>query len=154
MSILSLGRKKQEREVKYPGVPAASLAKARALSKGHHQALRKAYQAGVRIFMGTDSCNAMAFGRHAWELELMQQQIGMSPMEVIMAATGVAAEALDLADKVGTVMPGKWADLLVVDGDPLTDLTILQDRERLLGIFRDGRLMIDRGLPQLKSPDP
>jgi imidazolonepropionase-like amidohydrolase len=132
------------------GVPAASLAKAKTLSEGHHDALRKAYQAGVRIFMGTDSCNTMAFGRHAWELELMQKQIGMSPMEVIVAATCVAAEALDLADTVGTVTPGKRADLLVIDGDPLTDLTIMQDSGRLLGIFRDGRLMIDRGLPDFE----
>ncbi len=45
------------------------------------------------------------------------------------------------------IAPGRWADLLVVDGDPLADLPVLRQAERLLGVFRDGRLLVDRGLP-------
>jgi len=93
----------------------------------------------------------MPFGSHAWELELMHRYIGMSPMEAIAASTGRAADALGLGDKTGTIEPGKWADLLVVDGDPLADLTMLQDEARLLGVFRDGRLLIDRGLARHRA---
>jgi imidazolonepropionase-like amidohydrolase len=91
----------------------------------------------------------MAFGGHARELELMHRRIGMTAMETIVAATASAAEALRIGDQTGTITCGKAADLLVVDGDPLADLAILQDRDRLLGIFREGRLLVDRGMPRL-----
>ena len=129
------------------GVPPASLAKARDMHDAHIESMRQAYRAGVRMFMGTDSCNTMAFGRHAWELELMQRQIGMTPMEVIVASTSSAAAALDLGDVTGVVLPGRRADFVVVDGDPLADLALLQDAARIPGVFRDGRLLVDRGLP-------
>lgn len=129
------------------GVPAASLDKARALRVGQLEGLRKAHRAGVPIFMGTDSCNTFAFGAHAWELELLHTHLGLSPMEALVAATASAAEALGLGEQTGAIAPGRWADLLVVDGDPLADLRVLQQPERLLGVFRDGRLLVDRGLP-------
>ncbi len=128
------------------GVPAASLEKARALREGQIAGLRKAYQAGVPIFMGTDSCNTFAFGAHAWELELLHTYLGLSPAEAIVAATSSAAEALGLGEQTGAIVPGRWADLLVVDGDPLADLRVLRQSERLLGVFREGRLLVDRGL--------
>lgn len=129
------------------GLPAASLAKAREMHDAHIDSMCRAYRAGVRLFLGTDSCNTMAFGRHAWELELMWRQIGMSSMEVIVAATSAAADALDLGSVTGAVLAGRRADLLVVDGDPLADLTVLQDPALIRGIYRDGRLLVDRGLP-------
>ena len=128
------------------GVPPASLAKARDMHGAHIESMRRAYRAGVRMFMGTDSCNTMAFGRHAWELELMRRDIGMTPMEAIVAATSSAADALDLGGVTGTVQPGGRADLIVVDGDPLDDLSLLQDPGRIHGVFRDGRLLVDRGI--------
>lgn len=130
------------------GVPEASLAKAREMADRRRDAIRRAYRAGVPIFMGTDSCNTLAFGAHAWELELLEREIGMSPMEVLVAATSAAAEAIDLGESTGAVLPGRWADLLVVDGDPLADLTLLQDQSRLTAVIRDGRLLVDRGLPR------
>jgi imidazolonepropionase-like amidohydrolase len=128
------------------GLPPASLAKARALRPGQIAGLRNAYAAGVPIFMGTDSCNTMAFGRHAWELELLHRHLGMSPQETIVAATSSAAAAIGLGQRTGRIAPGFWADLLVVDGDPLADVRLLQCEERLLGVFRDGRLLVDRGM--------
>jgi imidazolonepropionase-like amidohydrolase len=128
------------------GIPRAAIEKGEPIRRRRTESMVMAYRAGVKIFMGTDSCNTMPFGSHAWELELMQRDIGMSPMEAIVASTSSAAGALGLGDKTGTIEPGKWADLLVVDGDPLADLRILQDQARLLAVFRDGRLLINRGL--------
>jgi imidazolonepropionase-like amidohydrolase len=133
------------------GVPAESLAKARETDGVRQESMRKAYQAGVRIFMGTDSCNTMAFGGHARELDLMHRRIGMTVMETIVAATASAADALGVGDRTGTIACGKWADLLVVDGDPLADIAILQQREKLLAVFREGRPLVDRGLPRLSA---
>ncbi len=130
------------------GVPAESLAKSRETDAYRQESMRKAYRAGAKIFMGTDSCNTMAFGGHARELQLMHERIGMTVMETIVAATSAAAEAIGLGDLTGTVASGKAADLLVVDGDPLSEITVLQDRSKLLGVVKEGRILIDRGLPR------
>jgi imidazolonepropionase-like amidohydrolase len=63
----------------------------------------------------------------------------MSPMEAIVASTKTAAECIHDAANVGTLAPGKLADLLVVDGNPLDDVTILQDRARLCAILLGGK---------------
>lgn len=129
-------------------LPKEQQEKSAALQNDRLAAVRLAYKAGVKIFMGTDTCNTMPFGPyHAWELELMQTRMGMSATEAIVASTSLAAEAVGLGRETGTIAPGKWADLLIVDGDPLADVRILQDHSRLLGVFRDGRLMVNRGLP-------
>lgn len=129
------------------GVPEESLAKAEAMRANRLESVRAAYAAGVPIFMGTDSCNTFPFGDHAWELELLQRRLGMTPMEAIVAATRSAAAALDIAELTGTLTPGKRADLLVIDGDPLADLTLLRDPNAILAVFQNGELMVDRGLP-------
>ncbi len=128
------------------GIPAESLAKSRETDGYRQQSMRMAYRAGVKIFMGTDSCNTMAFGGHARELQLMHERIGMTVMETIVAATSAAAEAIGLGDLTGTVASGRAADLLIVDGDPLADISVLQDRSTLLGVVKDGRILVDRGL--------
>ncbi len=130
------------------GVPAESLAKSRETDGYRQESMQKAYKAGVRIFMGTDSCNTMAFGGHAGELQLMHERIGMTAMETIVAATSAAAEAIGLGDITGSIVPGKMADMLVVDGDPLSDLRILQDRSKLLGVIKEGAVLVDRGMPR------
>lgn len=127
------------------GVPKENLEKSRIISHRRNDAVVRAYRAGVPIFTGTDSCNTMPFGAHAWELELLQRCVGMSASEAIVSGTRAAAQAIGLGDKTGTIEPGKWADLLVVDGDPLADLKVLQDQSKLLGIVRDGRLLVNRG---------
>jgi imidazolonepropionase-like amidohydrolase len=89
--------------------------------------------------MGTDA--GTPFNRHganAQELGLMVEG-GLSPADTIVAATRSAAELLDLLDVTGTVEAGKAADLLIVDGDPLADIRILGERDRLAGILKNGR---------------
>ena len=129
------------------GVPEESLAKAEAMRASRLASVRAAYEAGVPIFMGTDSCNTFPFGDHAWELELLLTQLGMSPMEAIVSATQSAAAALDIAELTGTVAPGKRADLLVINGDPLADLALLRDENAILAVFQNGEVKVDRGLP-------
>jgi imidazolonepropionase-like amidohydrolase len=63
---------------------------------------------------------------------------GMSPMEALVAGTSSAAELLGLDDSVGTLVAGRQADLLVVDGDPLADVGILRDPERLVLVMKGG----------------
>ena len=126
------------------GVTPESLVKAEALHESRLRAARLAKAAGVRIFCGTDSSSVLPFGMHAWELELLCRDAGFTPLEAIAAATRDAAEAVGLADRTGTLEPGKWADLIVVDGDPLKDITVLRDASRIRMVFREGRRLVDR----------
>lgn len=103
--------------------------------------LQKARKAGVTFMAGTDSGFSLTpYGHwHARELELLVDYVGFTPLEAIRAATSTAARALNLAGELGTVAPGKLADLLVVDGDPVRDIKVLQDRSRLTAVIKDGR---------------
>lgn len=88
------------------------------------KALERAVPAGVRIAFGTDAGVSM-HGRNADEFELMVAH-GMTPASAIVAATTNAADLLGLDDQVGALRPGMAADLIAVDGDPLTDVTVLK----------------------------
>ena len=89
------------------------------------QSLAKAYPAGVKIAFGTDA-GVSKHGRNADEFELMIKY-GMPPAEALKAATVNAADLLGLGQEIGTIEPGKSADIIAVDGDPLTDVTVLKD---------------------------
>jgi imidazolonepropionase-like amidohydrolase len=128
------------------GVPEASLAKNAVVRSSRLESARAAAAAGVRIFLGTDSSSVLPFGRHAWELELLVSLLGLSPMQALQIGTRDAAQALGLGDRCGVLEPGRWADVLVVDGDPLADIRLLQSPEAIRAVFRDGRLLLDRGL--------
>lgn len=97
---------------------------------------RKAVEAGVRVCMGTDQ--GAETGWHGPEMVHMVEN-GMKPMEVIVASTRAAAEALRMDHIVGTLLPGKEADLLVVAGDPLTDMRLLGDPRNLDLVMQAGR---------------
>ena len=85
---------------------------------------KKAFQAGVKIGMGTDAA-VYPHGLNAHELAVYVS-LGMTPLQAIQTATINDADLLGWADKVGAIEPGKWADLIAVDGDPLQDVTTLQ----------------------------
>jgi imidazolonepropionase-like amidohydrolase len=101
--------------------------------------LRYAHRQGVTLMCGTDSGFAITpFGEwHAREMEIFVTHIGMSPLEAITCGTKNAAFAVDSAN-VGTLEPGKWADVLVVDGDPLKDIRLLQDKSAIHAVFKEG----------------
>jgi imidazolonepropionase-like amidohydrolase len=68
----------------------------------------------------------------------------MTPMQALQAATGWAAECLGRADELGTVEPGKRADLVAVQGDPLADISMLRDLARIALVIKDGRIAANR----------
>ena len=88
------------------------------------QSLLKAAPSGVKIAFGTDA-GVSKHGRNADEFELMVKY-GMTPTEAIKAATVNAADLLGLAAEIGTIEPGKSADIIAVTGDPLTDVRVLK----------------------------
>jgi imidazolonepropionase-like amidohydrolase len=100
-------------------------------------AFQLARQKGVRIAMGSDS-GEHGLGGSMVEIELMVKA-GMTPLEALSASTLRAAECLRVDNLVGTVEPGREADLLVLDGDPLADITVLQRREQLELVLQAGR---------------
>jgi imidazolonepropionase-like amidohydrolase len=107
------------------------------------RSLERVHRAGARICVGTDAGFRVAHGENAGELAALVRG-GLTPMEAIMAATSIGAERLDIADLVGTVEPGKLADLLIIDGDPLEDITILQDVDRVKLVVKGGEIAIQR----------
>jgi len=85
--------------------------------------LRELADAGARIAMGTDSGPPARFPGYFEHLELqMMVMAGMSPEQALLSATSVAADCLH-RDDIGALQPGRWADFLVLDADPLTDIS-------------------------------
>jgi imidazolonepropionase-like amidohydrolase len=110
--------------------------------------IRRAHEAGIALMAGTDSGFALTpYGEwHARELELFVDYLGLTPMEAILTATRNNAVALRNGSEVGTLESGRLADILVVDGDPLADIRVLQDRRRLAHIIKGGA-MVDTTRP-------
>jgi imidazolonepropionase-like amidohydrolase len=100
--------------------------------------LRRAHAAGVPIAAGADIGNRYPHGANARELEYLVQA-GLSPMEALLAATSIAARVVRQADTLGALAPGKVADVLVLDGDPLADIRVLQDHDRIRLVMQGGR---------------
>jgi imidazolonepropionase-like amidohydrolase len=115
-----------------------SIRKAMEVSDAHRGAVSRALDAGVRIAFGTDQ-GVGPHGRNAEELGLLVDA-GMTPMQALVAVTNTASECIHMQDDIGTLEAGKLADLLVVDGDPLDDVGILMDREKLEVIMQGGAL--------------
>jgi len=111
--------------------------------------LRQAIKAGVKIALGSDAGNAgMLHGVTVIrELELMNRA-GMTPMQVIIAATKNAADVIGQGQRLGTLEPGKLADIIVVDGNPLQDISVMR---KLEFIVKNGKI-IDPGKLTYEEP--
>ena len=103
----------------------------------------RAHAEGITIIAGTDSGQgSVPYGEwHAREMEHLMTLGGLSAMEAIRAGTANAALTLGMEDEIGTLEEGKLADILVVDGDPLADIAVLQDRQRLAVVMKDGAVV-------------
>ena len=97
---------------------------------------KKAFAAGVKIGFGTDAA-VYPHGLNAHEFAVYVK-LGMTPLQAIQAATINDADLLGWSDKVGTIEPGKWADIVAVDGDPLADVTTL---ERVKFVMKGGEVV-------------
>jgi imidazolonepropionase-like amidohydrolase len=107
-----------------PKVPPSERERARRLRERQLQSFRDALAAGLSIGLATD-VPVMPHGQNAKEMSF-RVSLGESPMSALVSATRVNAEILGWSDRVGTVEPGKWADLVAVAGDPLQDITITE----------------------------
>ena len=122
-----------------PGIPAEIAEKAHAARDHAGRSFRLAMEAGVPIAMGTDAATSFNHhGENADELALMVEG-GMTPMQAITAATWTAARALGRDHELGSLQPGFLADLIIVRGDPLVDVSLL--RQPPQAVFLGGRLV-------------
>ncbi len=102
------------------------------------KALRKR---GVRVLPGGDYGVAWApIGANARDLEHFVRMLGFSPMEAIMAATKSGAEIMHMSERIGRIQTGFIADLILVKGDPLKDVGILQKQENIVAVMKEGKL--------------
>jgi imidazolonepropionase-like amidohydrolase len=116
--------------------------RARHLEEHHVASLRRALAAGVKIAAGTD---AGGHGHPPNAIEIVcLVRAGMTPQQALRAATGWAADCIGRGDDLGTVEKGKVADLVVVAGDPLADVAILQHPERIALVVKNGDIVADR----------
>jgi imidazolonepropionase-like amidohydrolase len=102
----------------------------------HEQSFRKAMKAGVKIAFGTD------MGGIPWTESIAQEfprmvKFGMTPMQAIQSATSRAAELLDMKGQIGVIAPGAYADLAAFDGDPLSDVKVLENARF---VMKDGKV--------------
>ncbi len=101
---------------------------------------RKMHRRGIRVLIGGDYGFAWTpQGTNAKDLEYFVDMIGMSPMEAVLAATKYGGQIMGMGDELGQIKQGYLADMLLVDGDPIANVRILQDKSRLLAIMKDGK---------------
>ncbi|HEY6085539.1 MAG TPA: amidohydrolase family protein [Nitrospira sp.] len=123
------------------GIPDSALDKAKAMTKRHQQSFKSALRNRLLIAMGTDAGTPFNFhGENAQELERMVA-LGMSPMEAILASTSAAARLIGMQDSVGTIQRGRFADLILLNADPLKNIARLRDPEKIVGVMKAGQFV-------------
>jgi imidazolonepropionase-like amidohydrolase len=116
--------------------------------KRHFEALghimHKSRELGIKLLVGTDTGNNSftPYGElHAKELEIFVKHGGFSPMEAIVAATKNNAFAVGLEGQVGQILPGQLADIIILNKDPIADITVLQGGKNLTWVIKDGKII-------------
>jgi imidazolonepropionase-like amidohydrolase len=116
--------------------------RALALYPHHVASVRRALELGVPIAAGTDA-GGHGHPKNALELKYLVEA-GLTPMQALRAATQGAAQCLGLERKLGTLEKGRLADLVVVNGSPLADITVLLDPARIELVLKSGAVCADR----------
>lgn len=124
------------------GMPEYGIRKSREVIEIHSESISRAHKAGVKISMGTDA-GVMPHGTNLRELGLMVN-IGMTPMETIVATTKKAAECLGWEDQVGTIQAGKLADIVIARTNPLQDIRSLENVDNIAFVMKDGKVVKDQ----------
>jgi imidazolonepropionase-like amidohydrolase len=124
------------------GIPDWAVRKASSALDSHIKSFKKARAAGVKMAMGTDAGMPYNFhGDNLQELHAMVE-LGLTPMEAIIMATKHSAEFLGLGKIIGTVEAGKEADLLVVEGNPLDDISVLTNHKKIAYVIKGGQIVV------------
>lgn len=129
------------------GYPPWAVAKGREVSEITMKNIAKLYKAGLTIASATDFFGSplSKMGTNAMELELLVKHCGFKPMDAIIAATRNGAKACGLENQIGTIEKGKLADILIVDGNPLKDIKVLQDKNKIKMVMKEGKIEANRG---------
>src|SRR5262249_49447967 len=107
--------------------------------EGGAESARRIFKAGGRLGMGGDYGFAWnPQGDYAKELTFFVKNVGFSPLETITCATKTGAEIVGRGAEFGTLQPGKLADVLVVDGDVVAEISVLEDRARFIAVLQGG----------------
>ena len=125
------------------GTPEFIINKMKQIQPHCFETFQKMYKAGVKIAMGTDMGFEPGFGTNASELAVYVQ-LGMKPIDAISTATRNAADALGKGADLGTIENGKFADIIAVAGNPLDDIRVLEPRENIQLVMKEGDVYIDR----------
>src|ERR1035437_7382327 len=115
------------------GTPAELIAKGHEVMPAARKNVARAFAAGVKVGFGTDAA-VYPHGLNAHEFAVMVK-LGLTPLQAIQAATVNDADLLGWSDKIGTIEPGKWADIIAVDGDALAEVSTL---ERVKFVMKGG----------------
>ena len=102
--------------------------------------MKKMHRRGIRICTGGDYGFAWTpQGTNAKDIQTFVEMLGFTPMEALQAATKYGGHIMNMETELGMIKEGWLADMILVDGDPLADVRILQDQKRLLAIMKDGK---------------
>jgi imidazolonepropionase-like amidohydrolase len=130
------------------GYPPWAVAKGKEAWEITKKNIAKLHKAGLTIASATDFCGSplLKMGTNAMELEMLVEHCGFEPMDAIVSATKNGAEACGLENETGTIEKGKVADIIVLDGNPVKDLKVLQDKEAIKLVMKEGRIEARKGI--------
>ncbi|MCC6014293.1 MAG: amidohydrolase family protein [Desulfurococcaceae archaeon] len=124
------------------GFPEWGLRKAEEVFKVHCENIRRAYRYGVKIAAGSDFIGGpFRHGENALEVKVLVEKVGMAPEDALVAATRVAAEVAGLHHKTGTLERGKYADIIAVRGDPVSNVDVITRPENVVLVMKEGRIL-------------
>ena len=126
------------------GLSAATVEKAKFLAPQHAANIKKAYDRGVRCIFGTDAGTPLGIHGHQHAEFQHMENAGISKVDVLLAATRYAAEFIRWDNKLGTIETGKLADIVAIDGDPMTDMSVMH-RDKVAFIMKDGVVYKEKG---------
>jgi imidazolonepropionase-like amidohydrolase len=121
------------------GVPDFMIAKAKVVMPAARRNVAHAFKEGVKVAFGTDAA-VYPHGLNAREFAVMVK-LGLTPMQAIQSATINAADLLDWSDRIGSIEPGRFADIIAVSGDPTADVTTL---ERVVFVMKGGHVVVTK----------
>jgi imidazolonepropionase-like amidohydrolase len=132
------------------GIPAFMVDKGWQVLEAHEQSIRSAINAGVRMAMGTDQGTPKNHpGENAQEIVRLAG-LGLSPAAALLASTAWAADLLQLSGEIGRIKPGLAADLLVLDADPLADISVLANQSAIRAVIQAGAI-VRSSLPETEG---